>query len=175
MHRAGLLWFQRCWSCRSRVRRAVLLHRLEDSGFQCAMNLDWTEFQSIDPVAPDSFEVVVKPFQHVLHPIKSNHLWKGFTSSAAQFRPVVKLHGTVWVIMVPLPKQSTGFDTAVDEPIDGGNGHVRVNVPIMHALNQVNAPLVVLEHPVEEVPFLPVGACDLRTEHVSAYASTWSQ
>ena len=76
--------------------------------------------------------------------------------------------------MVPLPEQTAGFDTAIDEPIDGWDGHVRVNVPIVHALNQVNAPLVVLKHPVKEVPFFPVGASNLRTEHVSAYASTWT-
>ena len=41
----------------------------------------------------------------------------------------------------PLAKQAPGLNTCIDETIDGRHGHVRVNVPVVHPLDEVDAPL----------------------------------
>ena len=77
--------------------------------------------------------------------------------------------------MVPLTKQSLRIDSSVFESIHCRHRHVWVDIPIMHALNQINAALVIVQNPFKEVPFSPVIAGHFRAEHVRSNACTWAE
>ena len=46
--------------------------------------------------------------------------------------------GSVGVVVRPLTGQRLDFDARLFDDLVGGEGHVGVNVPILHALNDVN-------------------------------------
>ena len=128
------------------------------------------DFYPLSGLLTDVLEVVVKPLEHVLHPVKTNHLGKRFTSTAAQIGTVVELDRSVGIVVIPLTKQSTRLNACIDEAIDGRDGHVRIDVPVVHALNEVDTSFVILKHTVKEIPLGPIIACDFRAEHVSTHA-----
>ena len=68
--------------------------------------------------------------------------------------------------MIPLTKQPLCFDTCINERVHCWNCHVWVNVPIMHALNQIDRALIIREHSIEEISFCPVISEYLRTKQV---------
>ena len=74
--------------------------------------------------------------------------------------------------MIPLAKQALCIDACILQSVDGRNRHVRVDVPIVHALNQVNAALVIFDHSVEEITFCPIITCNFRTKNVGRNASS---
>ena len=115
----------------------------------------------------DVLQVVVKPLEHILHPVKTNHLGKRFTTASTQVGTVVELNRSIGIVVIPLAKQSARLNTCINEAIDGRDGHVRIDVPVMHALDEVDASFVILKHPVKEISLSPIIACDFRAEHVS--------
>ena len=130
---------------------------------------------NLNPLAglfSDTLQVIVKPLEHVLHPVKPNHFWERFAATTAQVGPVVQLNRTVGVVVIPLTKQTSGFYSSIDQTVDGWYRHVGVNVPIVHALDEVNAAFVILKNPVEEVALSPVVPGDLGTKHVGADAGS---
>ena len=74
--------------------------------------------------------------------------------------------------MVPLAKQPLCVYTSVFESIHRRHRHVWVNVPIMHALNQINTALIIVQNTIKEVSFSPVITGHFRAEHVRSNAST---
>ena len=76
--------------------------------------------------------------------------------------------------MIPLAKQASRLNARIDESIDGGYSHVRVYVPIVHALYQVHASFVVLEDAVEEIALFPIRPSNFRAKHVRAHTGTGS-
>ena len=117
----------------------------------------------------DSLEVVVEPLQQILHPVESRHLRVGLAPTALA-RSVEVVVRAVRVVVVPLSEQSLGIDSVLLQDIDRGHRHVRVDVPVVHPLNQVYRAVVVVQYALQEVALLPVGAHGLATPHVRSRA-----
>ena len=75
--------------------------------------------------------------------------------------------------MSPLTGQCLDFNTSLFDDLVGGEGHVRVNVPILHALNDVDRAVVILNHTVKEGTLGPVIVAGVG-HHAARKVSRWT-
>ena len=80
---------------------------------------------------------------------------------------------SVRIIVSPLACECFDFDACIFNELVGWEGHVRVNVPILHALNDVDGAVVILQHPVEEGTFGPVIVTGVG-HHASRKVGGWA-
>ena len=74
--------------------------------------------------------------------------------------------------MSPLTSQCLDFNTGRLDNLVGGEGHVRVDVPILHALNDVDRAVVILNHTVKEGALSPVIVAGIG-HHASRKVGCW--
>ena len=120
-----------------------------------------------------SLKVPIEPLQQVLHPVEPHHLRVGLPPPALP-RTIEVVVRPVRVIVVPLAEKPLRLDARVLQLVDHGNGHVGVHVPIVHPLDQVDRTPVVVQHPVKEVPLLPVRSSRLPSPHVGSHPGAWA-
>ena len=124
----------------------------------------------------DTFQIVLHPFEQVLTPVPPCHVLNGFTT-------VTRILGIVFgplvgIIVLPLTDHSSNVVSIVDVlliPIDtrrSTKDHVRVNVPILKALNPVDASIVLAQCLVD-VASLIVVIVHVRVEFAKPIAR-WS-
>ena len=75
--------------------------------------------------------------------------------------------------MSPLSGKGFDFDAGLFDQLVGWEGHVRVDVPVLHALNDVDRPVVILNDSVEEGAFGPVIVAGIG-HHPTRKISCWS-
>ena len=91
----------------------------------------------------NAFEVILEPFKEVLAPIPTRHVVDGFAAISGIL--IVVLCPLIGIIMLPLPEHSSDLKSFIDEGLIPREYLVGVNVPILHALDPVDAPVVILQ------------------------------
>ena len=99
-------------------------------------------------------KVPVKPIQHFVSPIPSQRVGVGFSTFSARKACVSGF--AVRVIVSPLACERFDLDASVFHDLVRWERHVRVHVPVLHALNDVDRTVVVLNDSVEEGTLGPV-------------------
>ena len=79
----------------------------------------------------------------------------------------------VGVVVSPLTGQRLDLNASVFNDLVSGEGHVRVNVPVLHALNDVDRAVVVLNHAVQEGAFSPVVVAGIG-DHATGQVGCWA-
>ena len=75
--------------------------------------------------------------------------------------------------MRPLSCKCLDFNASISDLLMHWERHVWVNIPILHALNQIHRTVVILEDTIEERAFSPVRVTSI-IDHTSAQISGWA-
>ena len=83
-----------------------------------------------------STEVPIKPIQHLVSPVPSERV--GISLGSFTRRKPAVAGFTVGIIVGPLTGQRFDLNASVLNLLMNGEGHVGVDVPVLHALNEVD-------------------------------------
>ena len=116
---------------------------------------------------PDAPEVEVEPLQEVVGPVPPQRVREGLGPPSARERLVAPV--AVGVVVGPLAVEPLDVEAGVDGHLVGREGHVRVDVPVLEPVDDVDRPFESLERVREEVALLPVvgsGPAEVVPGHV---------
>ena len=102
----------------------------------------------------DVLQIVVEPSVEFHRPVHAAHVGIGFcTVTASHFAVSI---GLIGIIVGPLPGDGSSIDAGVPHELVGRESMVGVDVPVLHAPNEVNAALVIGKHIGQVTTLVPV-------------------
>ena len=99
-------------------------------------------------------EVVVEPLEQVVGPVPPQCVGERLCAPTAVQALVIA--AAVWVMVAPLTIQALDLEPGLDHRVMDREGHVWVDVPVLHPMDDVDGATVILNGSGEEVPLLPV-------------------